>query len=37
MSNYHLMSDTPDNLNYQTIAEATEIAYAVARHLSRHE
>jgi hypothetical protein len=37
MSNYHLMSDTPDNLNYGTIAGATRIAYAVAHHLSRHE
>jgi hypothetical protein len=36
ISNYHLMSDTPDNLNYGTIAHATRIAYAVARHLSQH-
>jgi Zn-dependent M28 family amino/carboxypeptidase len=35
MSNYHLMTDTPDNLNYDTIADATRIAYAVARHLGR--
>ena len=35
MSNYHLMSDTPDNLSYGTIAGATRIAYAVAHHLSR--
>jgi Zn-dependent M28 family amino/carboxypeptidase len=37
MSNYHLMSDTPDNLDYGTIAEATRIAYAVAHHLSVDE
>lgn len=37
MSNYHLMSDTPDNLNYATIAEATRIAYAVARRLAGHD
>jgi Iap family predicted aminopeptidase len=37
MSNYHLMSDTPENLNYGTIADATRIAYAVAEHLSGHE
>ena len=36
ISNYHLMSDTPDNLNYGTIAHATRIAYAVAHHLSQH-
>jgi hypothetical protein len=37
MSNYHLMSDTPDHLSYETIADATRIAYAVADRLSRHE
>ena len=37
MSNYHLMSDTPDNLDYGTIAGATRIAYAVAQHLSRQD
>ncbi len=36
MSNYHLMTDTPDNLDYKSIAEATRIAYAVAQRLSRH-
>ena len=35
MSHYHLMSDTPDNLDYGTIAKATKVAYSVARHLSR--
>ena len=37
MSNYHLMSDTPDNLDYTTIAAATRIAYAVAHRLSGDE
>jgi hypothetical protein len=37
MSNYHLMSDTPDNLNYGTIAEAARVAYAVAQRLSRDQ
>jgi hypothetical protein len=36
ISNYHLMSDTPDNLNYGTIAHATRLVYAVAQHLSQH-
>ena len=35
LSNYHLMSDTPDNLNYETIAHAARIGYAVAHHLSQ--
>ena len=35
MSNYHLMSDAPENLDYSTIAKATTIAYSVARRLSR--
>jgi hypothetical protein len=34
MSNYHLMTDTPDNLDYQTIVDATRTAYAVAQHLA---
>ena len=36
ISNYHLMSDTPENLNYATIAHATRLAYAVAQRLSQH-
>jgi Peptidase family M28 len=34
MSNYHLMTDVPENLDYGTIADATRLAYAVARALS---
>ena len=34
MSNYHLMSDVPENLDYTTIAAATRLAYAVARKLA---
>jgi hypothetical protein len=33
MSNYHLLSDVPENLDYGTIADATRLAYAVARAL----
>lgn len=34
MSNYHLMSDTPENLDYGTVAEAVALAEAVARALA---
>lgn len=34
MANYHLMSDVPENLDYGTIADATRLAYAVARSLA---
>jgi hypothetical protein len=34
MSNYHQMSDVPENLDYGTIADATQLAYAVARALA---
>jgi Zn-dependent M28 family amino/carboxypeptidase len=34
LSNYHLMSDTPENLNYDTVARAVTIAYAVAEDLA---
>ncbi len=34
MSNYHLMSDVPSNLDYSTIADATRLAYAVAKALA---
>ncbi len=37
MSNYHLMSDTPDRLDYATIAAATRLADAVARRLAGRE
>jgi hypothetical protein len=32
-ANYHLMSDVPENLDYGTVAAATELAYAVAADL----
>jgi len=35
LSHYHLMSDTPDNLDYATAASATRLAEAVIRRLSR--
>jgi len=35
LSHYHLMSDTPDNLDYATVASATRLAEAVIRRLSR--
>jgi|SRR5215218_704075 len=34
LSNYHLPSDTPENLDYGTVAEAVELADAVARRLA---
>jgi Peptidase family M28 len=34
MSNYHLMSDVPSNLDYSTIANATRLAHAVAQALA---
>ncbi len=34
MSNHHLMSDTPDNLDYGTVGQAVNIADAVARELA---
>ncbi len=34
MANYHLMSDVPENLDYDTIADATRLAYAVGRALA---
>jgi hypothetical protein len=35
LSHYHLMSDTPENLDYDTIADATRLAEAVIRRLAR--
>jgi Iap family predicted aminopeptidase len=35
LSNYHLMSDTPENLNYDTVARAVTVAYAVAEDLAQ--
>jgi hypothetical protein len=34
LSNYHLMSDTPENLNYDTVTRAVGVAYAVAEHIA---
>ena len=34
MSNYHLMSDVPENLDYGTIGDATRLIEAVARALA---
>ena len=34
LSNYHRMSDTPENLDYSTVAEAQQVAEAVARTLA---
>ena len=34
LSNYHLMSDTPENLNYGTVRQAAELTEAVARALA---
>ena len=34
LSNYHLMSDTPENLSYPTVACATDLAESVARELA---
>ncbi|HEY2160405.1 MAG TPA: M28 family peptidase, partial [Solirubrobacteraceae bacterium] len=35
LSNYHLMSDTPENLDYDTVARAVTVAYAVAEDLAQ--
>jgi hypothetical protein len=35
LSNYHLMSDTPENLDYGTVGQAAVLAEAVARALAR--
>jgi hypothetical protein len=35
LSNYHLMSDTPENVDYDTVGHAVTIAEAVARELVR--
>lgn len=35
LSNYHLMSDTPENLCYETVSRAVTIAEAVARRLAQ--
>jgi Peptidase family M28 len=33
LANYHLPTDTPDNLDYATVARATRLVYAVAQSL----
>lgn len=35
LSNYHLPSDTPDNLDFGTVGEALELTEALARRLAR--
>ncbi|EUA93809.1 conserved membrane domain protein [Mycobacterium ulcerans str. Harvey] len=35
LSNYHQMSDTPDNVNYETVAHAVTVAESVVRELAR--
>ncbi|WP_253869642.1 hypothetical protein [Mycobacterium sp. 1164966.3] len=35
LSNYHLMSDTPENLVYETVSHAVTVAEAVMRELVR--
>ena len=34
LSNYHLPSDTAENVNYSTVAEAAKVAYALAAELA---
>jgi Zn-dependent M28 family amino/carboxypeptidase len=36
LSNYHKMSDTPDNVNYRTVLQALAVSEAVARDLATH-
>ena len=33
-ANYHLMTDTPENLDYGSVARATALAYGVAARLA---
>ena len=35
LSNYHLPTDTAENVNYATVAEAAKVAYALASELAR--
>ena len=35
LSNYHKMSDTPENVDYRTVSQALVISEAVARELAR--
>ncbi len=34
LSNYHLMSDTPENVDYRTVRQALMVTEAVARELA---
>jgi hypothetical protein len=34
LSNYHQMSDTPENVNYRTVRHALVVTEAVARELA---
>jgi Iap family predicted aminopeptidase len=34
LANYHLMSDTPENLDYRTVEQALVVTEAVARELA---
>jgi hypothetical protein len=36
VSNDHLMSDTPDNLDFGTVGRAVTVTEAVARELAGH-
>ena len=36
LSNYHQMSDTPENLDYTTVLQALTLTEAVARELARN-
>jgi Iap family predicted aminopeptidase len=37
LANYHLPSDTPENLDYSTVADATRVAFAVTQALAAEE
>jgi hypothetical protein len=34
LTNYHQMTDTPENVHYRTVAQALEVTEAVARELA---
>ena len=36
LSNYHLMSDTPENIDYRTVTQALHVTEALARELATH-
>jgi hypothetical protein len=37
LSEYHRVTDTPDNVDYRTVADAASIAEAVAREMGARE